>query len=396
MMDLILKPLLSVFVIISSLKFLIDIITFIKSKSINFNIRFKQKTNEELQKYKVFINNLKLNFKEKFKLKFKLYIINYYLHNKESTHSNEKFNLNDNQVITINFTKTDILSDLFLKKTLKKFRKTTLIFHIDLDCFNNLYVNANAINKILNYYINYRVKTIFLISGALDDFNVTLNKESSIDIKQVIKSKLSDLLDSSLVTLQAYELLDLYKKTKDLYDFLNEINVTNKTQINFFKNHKQNNFILNNKKDKSKYVKNIYAFSGFILTIFTIIYGNLSETNRESINKVKYHQLPQDVWQHQNNDFNRFLESYYKKKISVKNNKNKNKNAKQNYVSNLKFDLEKTGKYTLEKKQPKSMFEKILQKEKSSVGIVLEHESYAESNYKLEPPFLVLSNNFNK
>ena len=367
MMDLILKPLLSVFVIISSLKFLIDIITFIKSKSINFNIRFKQKTNEELQKYKVFINNLKLNFKEKFKLKFKLYIINYYLHNKESTHSNEKFNLNDNQVITINFTKTDILD-----------------------------VNANAINKILNYYINYRVKTIFLISGALDDFNVTLNKESSIDIKQVIKSKLSDLLDSSLVTLQAYELLDLYKKTKDLYDFLNEINVTNKTQINFFKNHKQNNFILNNKKDKSKYVKNIYAFSGFILTIFTIIYGNLSETNRESINKVKYHQLPQDVWQHQNNDFNRFLESYYKKKISVKNNKNKNKNAKQNYVSNLKFDLEKTGKYTLEKKQPKSMFEKILQKEKSSVGIVLEHESYAESNYKLEPPFLVLSNNFNK
>jgi len=149
-MDVLVKPLLIIFVISATIKFLIDIVKYVKNlKLVIPKVNF-QKTKlfpEDFIKYKKFIKDKKLSLYSKIRLRYKKHIVIFNLNIHEPNKKSIDFELQD-EYLVINCSLNKVLSENLLKKT-------TLIFVGFSE--NSIKTDIKDYQKILSDYLNKKI-----------------------------------------------------------------------------------------------------------------------------------------------------------------------------------------------------------------------------------------------
>lgn len=377
-MDVLIKPLLIIFVISATFKFSIDILKFVKPKKISISklklLKFR-KNPDDYAYYQKFLNKKKLNFFGKLRVKYLNKALIYYINDSEG--NKVDFELQANYLI-INAKSDSFISEKIQKKILKYNLKKILI----IISFNEQYsfeIILNKLKSIINNNKNTKANNFIIINGIKEG-------QFEIDISN-IQGNLSAYLIKILKTYSGNDFLDEYQKVKNIHNFIYDTKeAVNKNDKLIISNNYQ--FKIDNKKlllSKSR------VYLPFLLIIFTLgfMFAISLIKNDEKIHLPKYDNIHKNIFDY-NTSFGELLRGHY---INIRNNK-KNEEIIKN---NKKLSINKTLDFILNSKIKKvEVNNKIKLSANSSSNQVIKigHEKYnndIKTDISENVPFLMIS-----
>jgi len=338
-MDVLVKPLLIIFVISATIKFLIDIVKYVKNlKLVIPKVNF-QKTKlfpEDFIKYKKFIKDKKLSLYSKIRLRYKKHIVIFNLNIHEPNKKSIDFELQD-EYLVINCSLNKVLSENLLKKT-------TLIF---------VGFSENSIKT---------------------------------DIKDYQKI-LSDYLNKKIIDLSGYEFLNKYQKAKNIGLVLQNIKSHIRENQNIIIGDNYKLWLKKNSNNKYR-SRNYSAIAFALIAIGFMISVKYFETH-EKIYLPKYTNTNIKISDY-NNSFGPLLRNYYLYENLKKNTKNEKVKFQKNKLNTKIEFLVKNNIHRVNKKNKLDILYDVNSKQIFKIG----HEKYhndIKTDISENIPFIMIS-----